>query len=294
MADSDGDSESVDRGEASAARGAGVTLFEHVIRRGGAKHRRCSKAGHPADDDPLNCGKDGYLMAKALRSATQTHTLELGAHIQRLRQSSYDITGIDGATYRLESLLAGAPAAEDRFQRLNRAILPGGGRAMESFMDQLCIIDPDMSPPYVVNFESFGKELAAWTDWFYAEENKGSLFLRYVTPADARAKRLPALTTASLGAPEAEAGGAEAFLYVVLVCAGSGTGFGKSLVAVAERFALTLGLKFVVLSALPHVVGYYHRLGFKFVDHTGHEVDVAPWLGTDDTGRQRLYPDTRA
>ena len=118
--------------------------------------------------------------------------------------------------------------------------------------------------------------------------------MRYVTPADARAKRLPALTTASLGAPEAEAGGAEAFLYVVLVCAGSGTGFGKSLVAVAERFALTLGLKFVVLSALPHVVGYYHRLGFMFVDHTGHEVDVAPWLGTDDTGRQRLYPDTRA
>ena len=83
-------------------------------------------------------------------------------------------------------------------------------------------------------------------------------------------------------------------MYVVLVCAGSGTGFGKTLVAVAERFALTLGLKFVVLSALPHVVGYYHRLGFKFVDHTGQEIDVAPWLGADDTGRQRLYPDTRA
>ena len=95
-------------------------------------------------------------MAKALRSATQTHTLELGAHIQRLRQSSYDITGSDGATYRLESLLAGAPAAEDRFQRLNRAILHGGGRAMESFVDQLCTIDPDMSPPYGVNFDSFG------------------------------------------------------------------------------------------------------------------------------------------
>ena len=233
------------------------------------------------DEDPQNCGNDGYLMVKQV-SDQQVVSIDSVTH---MRKTDFDVTGKDGGTYRLESLLAGAPAAEDRFQRLNRLLLPNGRRAMEAFVDNLCVIDPGMTPPLGIYFESFGKELAAWTDWFYAEEGKGSLFLRYVTAADARRKHLPAMT--------AGAGSGVYFLYVVLVCAGSGTGFGTTLVDIAERFAVRLGVRFVVLSALPHVVSYYYKLGFMLADRDGNPIDTTPWVGVDETGRKRLFPERK-
>ena len=259
----------------------GITLFEHVIQHGGAKRRGCTKAGMPADPDPVNCGRDGYLMAKCITESSLTSASN-GSTVQQMRMSSHDVTGSNGKTYRMESLLLGAPGAEDRFQKLNRMVLADGSSlAMEAFVDNLCIIDPDVMPPYGINFSSFGKELANWTDWYYLEEGKGSLFLRYVTPADAKAKHLPVM--------EGAAGGA--FLYVILVCAGKGTGVGKQLVEAAERFAILLGLNCVVLSALPHVASYYFKLGYTFVNQAGVTIDVAPWLGMDEnTRRQRLYP----
>ena len=258
----------------------GTTLFEHVIQMGGAKRRGCTRAGVPADPDPVNCGRDGYLMAKCITESSLTSAAN-GSTVQQMRMSSHDVTGSDGKTYRMESLLMGAPGAEDRFQKLNRMVLADGSSlAMEAFVDNLCIIDPDVTPPYGINFSSFGKELANWTDWFYAEEGKGSLFLRYVTPSDAKSKHLPMM--------EGPAGGA--FLYVILVCAGKGTGVGKSLVEVAERFAILLGLNCVVLSALPHVASYYWKLGYKFINQMGVAIDETPWLGMDENRRQRLYP----
>jgi hypothetical protein len=83
------------------------------------------------------------------------------------------------------------------------------------------------------------------------------------------------------------------FLYVVLVCAGSGTGFGTTLVDIAERFAVQLGVPFVVLSALPHVVSYYYKLGFMLADRDGSPSDATPWVGVDKTGRKRLFPERR-
>jgi len=239
------------------------------------------------DPDPLNCGKDGYLMAKLLSMAASP-----SSSFQQMRRRSHDVAGMDGQTYRLQSILMGAPAAEDRFQVLNRMRMPDGRKAAEIFVDELCVIDPSVS--YGINFDSFGKELAKWTDWFYAAEGKGSLFLRYVTAADAQAKGLPLMAAGSFGAETGSHEYEPGFLYIILVCAGQGTGFGKKLVDVAERFAIMLGLKFIVLSALPHVVTYYHdRLGYKFIDHTGKAIDATPWVGIDEKGRDRLYPDAQ-
>ena len=92
---------------------------------------------------------------------------------------------------------------------------------------------------------------------------------------------------AAAGEPSSEVG----YLYVVLVCATGSSGIGKRLVEVAERFAILLGLQFVLLSALPHVVTYYHdRLGYKFINHTGQQIDVSPWIVMEE-GKERLYPE---
>ena len=80
---------------------------------------------------------------------------------------------------------------------------------------------------------------------------------------------------------------------MVLVCAGSGTGFGTTLVDIAERFAVRLGVRFVVLSALPHVVSYYYKLGFMLADRDGNPIDTTPWVGVDETGRKRLFPERK-
>jgi len=252
----------------------GQTLFEYAISRGNAKSLGC--------DGPENCERDGYLMAKQVLAERQQPTATNS--VLGMRKTSFDVNGGDGGSYRLESLLANAPAAEDRFQLLNRLLLPDGRPAMESFVDTLCVIDPSVTPPRGVYFESFGRELAAWTDWFYAEEGKGTLFLRYVTAADARRKHLPSMAIEETSVD---------FLYVVLVCAGSGTGFGKTLVNIAERFAVQLGVSFVVLAALPHVVSYYFKLGFGLVDRSGNPIDAAPWLELDEAGRARLYPERK-
>ena len=75
---------------------------------------------------------------------------------------------------------------------------------------------------------------------------------------------------------------------------GKGSGFGKTLVDLAERFAVSLGVPFVVLSALPHVVAYYHKLGYGLVDREGRPVDVAPWVEVSPSdGRERLVPERR-
>ena len=163
---------------------------------------------------------------------------------------------------------------------------------MDAYIDKLCIIDPAV--PYGIRFTAFGKELASMTDWFYAEEGKGCLFLRHVTQADARRKSLPVMTANALAggdAPPGEGSTEVGFLYIVLVCAAGSSGIGKRLVEVAERFAIMLGLQFVLLSSLPHVVAYYFdRLGYTFIDHAGKRIDVSPWV-VEDGGKERLHPD---
>ena len=63
------------------------------------------------------------------------------------------------------------------------------------------------------------------------------------------------------------------------------------LIEVAERFAILLGVQHVVLSSLPHVLPYYYKLGFSFIDHESNRIDVSQWVVTDESGKEQLYPD---
>ena len=54
------------------------------------------------------------------------------------------------------------------------------------------------------------------------------------------------------------------FLYVDVICSKEG-GLGKELLAEAEKYAREKNYDGLSLAALPHVVGYYHQLGFRNV-----------------------------
>lgn len=70
------------------------------------------------------------------------------------------------------------------------------------------------------------------------------------------------------------------YLYVIVVCAGSGKdapagapGFGLSMLRAVHNLAAKLGVRRVVLSALPVVVSYYHyNLGYDVVTRSGRSL----------------------
>lgn len=255
------------------------TLFEYLIAHGGAKQPRCTQPGAPGDPDPRNCGTDGYLMIKQITANASVPTCP--TQVMAMRRTSYELSFRDRTMCKLTSLLDGATSADQRWRKLHMMRQPDGSPSMTAFVDRLCIFDHDVTPPRGISFDDFGRELANWTDWFYAEEGRGSLFLRYVTPTDAQRKHLPAVH------------GTAGYLYIILVCAGKGTGMGQALVDIAERFGLLLGVTHIVLSALPHVLSYYWKLGYGFVTREGTLLDGRPWVGTDSKGRPRLLPETR-
>ena len=229
-------------------------LLEHIISEKGAKQKNCSKAGEADDRDPENCSKDGYLMAKRLEPDPKVEFTEPNVY------QSYNVCTEWGA-YELECVQVKSliKNSVDKFHKLDRLML-NGRKAMEVYVDELCVIDEKTKRG--INFESFGKELAGDTHWYYAKEDLGSIFLRYENDK----KKLDLSD--------------RGYLYVVLVCAKKGTGEGIKLLQMAEAFAKQLGLEHIVLAALPHVITYYYnKMGYKFVSVTdGKVIDVVKWI----------------
>jgi hypothetical protein len=69
------------------------------------------------------------------------------------------------------------------------------------------------------------------------------------------------------------------FLYIDVVCANV-PGLGEKLIKIAEERANKRGLKGIILSSLPHVVGYYHRLGYKNRDTCIENIQIEQGFNT--------------
>ena len=75
------------------------------------------------------------------------------------------------------------------------------------------------------------------------------------------------------------------YLYVIVVCSGDGASqFGKSMLQAVNGLAEKLGVRRVVLSALPGVVGYYHRfLDYNLVARSGRSLEYLQDAPDDET-----------
>ena len=71
------------------------------------------------------------------------------------------------------------------------------------------------------------------------------------------------------------AAGPTDYLYVIVLCSGDGASqFGKSILEGVNKLAEGLGVRRVVLSALPTVVGYYHRfLDYNLITRSGRSLE---------------------
>lgn len=241
-----------DGGAVKKARWSRETFLQYIISKGGAKQKDCTKAGKANDPDPKNCSRDGYLMAKELETDVTFRVPDVNKNYTVcLQERMYKLECVE-----VKSLIKNPI---DKFHKLDRLMLHGR-KAMEVYVDDLCVIDKDTNRG--ISFEYFGAELAGDTHWYYAQENLGSIFLKYVK-ADKKKLYLSK----------------DGYLYVVLVCAKAGSGEGIKLLQMAEEFAKQLGLKHIALSALPHVITYYYnRMGYKFVSMAdGKVIDVENW-----------------
>jgi hypothetical protein len=148
-----------------------------------------------------------------------------------------------------------------------------------------------------VTWEGYGEELATITEWYFLDEEgkKGHLFVQLLnTPARKIQFHMP--LAGEFSGP---------YLYVALVCAGGGKGYGKTLMKLAEAASRALGCTGIALASLSNSAGFYYSQGFTFVSKwDGQKVDVSPWtrqvagktfldpeMDVDPTGGQRMDVD---
>jgi hypothetical protein len=170
----------------------------------------------------------------------------------------------------------------EEFFRSKRA-----GRIHEK-IDRMCIINEGNTPG--ITYDEFGQELSSLTDWYF-DNDDACIFVRLVIPDDEDALEYDEKIKID-----------EPYLYIILVCRGEKmqttrrarpTISGRMLIKAVEIFAQELGLRRVVLSALPTVVDYYYHLGFRFMSREGDEIDVKDWVVESEKGEKLTRPTLR-
>ena len=80
------------------------------------------------------------------------------------------------------------------------------------------------------------------------------------------------------------------YLYIALVCAAGGAGYGKHLMKVAEAASRMLGCDGVALASLSNSAGFYYNLGYRFVSkQDGTPLDVSDWTEQVKLADGRLF-----
>ena len=235
-----------------------ATLFEHVALHGGGK-QKCHTHKEPIlthDDADVsrNCAVDGYLMFKSVPGAVESPSEYSGTFIDLVA---------DGQSVQLKPLLKRTRSKADRENDFEYRHL----QWIRNTFPLVC--DRGQGLPSVT-WESYGKELARITEWYYLDEagQRGHLFVQLLdTPQHKLKMHMPT-------------GGVfkGRYLYIALVCAAGGTGYGKYLMKVAEAASRMLGCDGVALASLSNSAGFYYSLGYEFVSKLdGMPLDVSAW-----------------
>ena len=254
-----------------------ATLFQEVSRLGGGKSK-CKKFTEPLvtkeDEDPeVNCAVDGFLMAKPVQTAL---TAEEGAAIKRFGKV-IRLTMEDGEDFDLKPLLTRFRSGTDRRQQFEIEHYAW----IKTTFPLVCARGKNDA----ITWKSYGAELAKLTEWYFLDqdEKRGHLFLQLFDTPQRKLKYHMPVAGAFAGR----------YLYVALVCAAGSKGFGKRLMAVAEKAAQALGCTQLVLASLSNSVGPYFSQGFQFFSSLdGMEIDVQKYvkreIQADGTYKVRL------
>jgi hypothetical protein len=233
-------------------------LFEHVALRGGGK-QKCRAHKEPIltndDADPTsNCAVDGYLMFKPVTGAVKSLISYSGTFI--------DVV-VDGQSVQLQPLLKRTDSKTDRKNEFEF-------RHQQWIRDTFPLVCDRGSSLPPVTWESYGKELARITEWYFLDElgQRGHLFLQLLdTPQYKLKQQMPT-------------GGVfnGRYLYIALVCAAGASDYGKCLMKLAEAVSRRLGCDGIALASLSNSAGFYYSLGYRFVSKLdGVMVDVEAW-----------------
>ncbi len=251
----------------------GSKLFEHVAMSGGGK-QKCRTHKEPIvskgdEDATQNCAIDGYLMFKPV----------VGSGEPVDYSGKYIDVEVDEQVVQLTPLLKRTRAEADRKSEFERRHTNWINETFPIVCDRGEGLDP-------VTWESYGSELAKITEWYYLDEDKqrGHLFLQLL---DTRKHKIK-MHMPFVGEFEGR------YLYVALVCAAKGQGYGKTLMKVTEAAARALGCNGIALASLSNSAGFYFSQGFHFVSKwDGQKMNVDAWTKTvtDANGKTKTILD---
>ena len=252
----------------------GAQLFQYVAVNGGGKSKcRAHKEPIVTDDDgdpEKNCAVDGYLMFKPVPGATAPGKYPYGEVID---------VDVDGTPMRLRPLLKRSSSSLDRKQHFE-IMHP---EWIEKTFPVVCDRGAGLQP---VTWQGYGAELATITEWFFLDgRERGHLFVQLLNSEPRKKKFHMPYSGVFKGD----------YLYIALVCASGGQGYGKTLMKLAEGAAKALGCTGIALASLSNSAGFYYSQGFSFVSkEDGMKVDVTPWteriVGADGSRKTLLKP----
>jgi GNAT superfamily N-acetyltransferase len=246
----------------------GKLLFNHVSLLGGGKdeckkHVEPFKAKSPDAVKTNNCAINGYLMFKAIEGARKEIDEKTGTKNDLNYRGKLVNLKVEETTVVMNPLLIRSSAAKDRhfeFEFHNKEWI-------EKSFPLICSRGKHLD---AVTWEDYGEELAKITEWYFldTENGRGHLFVQLLdTPKHKGDMNMPI---------EGAFGGR--YLYIALVCASGGMGYGKYLMKVAEAMSRALGCDGIALASLSNSAGFYYSLGYRFMNKMdGMPIDVSAW-----------------
>ena len=233
-------------------------LFKYVTTRGGGK-APCTEFTEDRDTEEdkdwrINCAIDGFLMYKPVPNAEQPP--------EDFSGKSIDVV-VDGLDVQLNAILTRDSTPEEKYKEFaNRHTY-----WVRHNFHRVCDRGEDLSPVYWGDYKHFLMEA---TEWYFLDEkdNQGHLFVQLCDTTEYKmAQNLPT-----------EGVFANRYLYIALVCANAGKGYGSYLLNMAEAVSRKLGCSGIVLASLSNSAGFYYSKNFKFISRLdGVPVDVSAW-----------------
>ena len=235
-------------------------LFEHLVKECVAKSEDC--------EDADVCDEDGFLMFKTIDTPRYSD-IHVGKDVT-LTKSGLTFTALPVSLRTTEEKL-------DYFRKKH-------SEWVQQVFYRLCNRGKDLGS---ITWTKYGKELMSITDWYFLDfQKRGQMFVSLVDDE------------ASLENLHLEKVGvfSKRFLYIALVCAKPGFGFGKIMLNAAEELARELGCAGIVLASLINSAGVYFSQGYRFTSRiNGKPIDVEAWveneLQKDGSVKRRLNPD---
>lgn len=202
-----------------------------------------------------NCAIDGYLMQKRVARADAPALRFLEASTQT-RQGSRRLSNEAAED------IANAPDVRYYETLEHMKIGPKKERLRQLEIDAKCVMTNGKS----INWADFNEELVQQTDYVIENQAKTAFVcLGHVAKKQHSKNSSTARYTTSPITHRPWKG--RPFLYVVLVCS-SVRGNGRWLMDTIDGMTAYLGVRDIVLSAMPNVLNFYLKFGYRFMHRT--------------------------